>query len=75
MTETIVAQAATRNAARESWPIAGALYRHSSFCSSRMAPNRRVMASSLRKLPTTSVRRLISPFKAFQGISTVVLGQ
>lgn len=32
-----------------------------SFCSSRMAPTRRTMASSLGKMPTTSVLRLISP--------------
>jgi len=33
---------------------------HSSFCSSSNAPTRRMMASSLGKMPTTSVRRLIS---------------
>lgn len=32
---------------------------HSSFCSSKMAPTRRVTARSLGKMPTTSVRRLI----------------
>jgi len=32
----------------------------SSFCSSSNAPTRRMMASSLGKMPTTSVRRLIS---------------
>jgi hypothetical protein len=35
---------------------------HSSFCSNRIAPTRRVMAASLGKMPTTSVRRLISPY-------------
>ena len=34
---------------------------HSSFCSSRIAPIRRTIAPSLGKMPTTSVRRLISP--------------
>ncbi len=32
---------------------------HSSFCSNRMAPTRRVIAASLGKMPITSVRRLI----------------
>ena len=41
---------------------------HSSFCSSRMAPTRRVMASSLGKIPTTSVRRLISPLSRSIGL-------
>src|SRR6188472_4136341 len=36
---------------------------HSSFCSSRIAPTRRTMASSLGKMPTTSVLRLISPLR------------
>ena len=31
---------------------------HSSFCSMRIAPTRRRMASSLGKMPTTSVRRI-----------------
>jgi hypothetical protein len=35
----------------------------SSFCSSRSASMRRTMASSLGKIPTTSVRRLISPLR------------
>ena len=41
---------------------------HSSFCSSRMAPIRRVMASSLGKMPTTLVRRLISPCRRSSGL-------
>lgn len=36
---------------------------HSSFCSSRIAPTRRMMASSLGKMPTISVLRLISPLR------------
>ena len=36
---------------------------HSSVCSMRMAPTRRRMAASFGKIPTTSVLRLISPFK------------
>ena len=34
---------------------------HSSFCSNKIAPTSRTIASSLGKIPTTSVRRLISP--------------
>lgn len=34
---------------------------HSSLCSRSRAPTSRTMASSLGKMPTTSVRRLISP--------------
>ena len=40
---------------------------HSSFCSSRMAPISRVMAASLGKMPTTLVRRLISPLRRSRG--------
>jgi hypothetical protein len=36
---------------------------HSSFCSSRMEPTSLTMAASLGKMPTTSVRRLISPLR------------
>ena len=43
---------------------------HSSFCSSRIAPTRRVMASSFGKMPTTSVRRLISPLTRSIGLVT-----
>lgn len=43
---------------------------HSSFCSRRMAPTRRVTAASLGKMPTTSVRRLISPFTRSIGLVT-----
>jgi hypothetical protein len=32
---------------------------HSSFCSRRIAPTSLTIASSLGKMPTTSVRRLI----------------
>ena len=34
---------------------------HSSFWPSKIAPTRRTMAASLGPMPTTSVRRLISP--------------
>src|SRR6478752_6498124 len=47
---------------------------HSSFCSSRMAPTRRVIASSLGKMPTTSVRRLISPLTRSSGLVAAVSG-
>lgn len=35
---------------------------HSSGCSIRMAPIKRVITASFGKMPTTPVRRLISPF-------------
>jgi hypothetical protein len=41
---------------------------HSSFCSSSSAPTRRTMASSLGKMPTTSVPRLISPLRRSIGL-------
>ena len=41
---------------------------HSSFCSSSSAPTRRTMASSLGKMATTSVRRLISPLRRSSGL-------
>lgn len=41
---------------------------HSSFCSSSNAPTRRTMASSLGTMPTTSVRRLISPLRRSMGL-------
>lgn len=43
---------------------------HSSFCSSSRAPTRRTMTSSLGKILTTSVRRLISPFSRSMGFVT-----
>lgn len=43
---------------------------HSSFCSSRIAPTRRTIASSFGKIPTTSVRRLISPLRRSIGSSS-----
>ena len=43
---------------------------HSSFCSSRIAPTSRVMASSLGKMPTTLVRRLISAWSRSMGLVT-----
>lgn len=39
-----------------------------SFCSSSSASTKRTMASSLGKMPTTSVRRLISPFDRSIGL-------
>ena len=41
---------------------------HSSFCSIKMVPTRRTMASSFGKMPTTSVRRLISPLRRSIGL-------
>lgn len=43
----------------------------SSFCSSSSAPTRRVIDSSLGKMPTTSVRRLISPLRRSSGFDRV----
>lgn len=40
----------------------------------RIAPTRRVMAASLGKVQTTSVRCLISPFSRSRGIARVELG-
>lgn len=54
MTATLRRRVGKHNSATFS---AGAPHRHSSFCSSRIAPTRRVMAFSLGKMPTTSVRR------------------
>ena len=39
-----------------------------------MAPTRRVMASSLGKMPTTSVRRLISPLSRSSGLVLWIFG-
>ena len=41
---------------------------HSSFCSSRSAPTSRTMDLSFGKIPTTSVRRLISPLSRSIGL-------
>ena len=41
---------------------------HSSFCSRRIAPISRMTAASLEKMPTTSVRRLISPLRRSIGL-------
>jgi hypothetical protein len=40
-----------------------------------MAPTSRMMASSLGKMPTTSVRRLISPFSRSIGLVEQILAQ
>ena len=40
----------------------------SSFCSRRIAPTSRVIASSLGKMPTTLVRRLIAPLRRSSGL-------
>ena len=48
---------------------------YTSFCSSRMAPTRRVMAASLGKMPTTSVRRLISPLTRSSGLVEWILAR
>ena len=55
--------------------VAGALDGHSSFCSRRIAPTRRVMAASLGKMPTTSVRRLISPLRRSSGLTECSLAR
>src|SRR5260221_13044845 len=41
---------------------------YTSFCSSNKAPIRRVTAASLGKMPTTSLRRLISPLSRSSGL-------
>ena len=41
---------------------------HSSFCSGSKAPISRVTAASLGKMPTTSLRRLISPLSRSIGL-------
>ena len=41
---------------------------HSSVCSMRIAPTRRRIEASFGKMPTTSVRRLISPFSRSIGL-------
>ena len=46
---------------------------HSSFCSRRMAPTRRTMASSLGKIPTTLVLRLISLLTRSKGLVEWIL--
>lgn len=47
---------------------------HSSFCSIRIAPTRRIIALSLGKMPTTLVRRLISPLGRSIGLVTGMRG-
>ena len=46
---------------------------HSSFCSRRIAPTSRVIAFSLGKMPTTLVRRLISPLRRSSGFGRMQL--
>src|SRR5207245_8179906 len=43
--------------------------------SNRMAPTSRIRASSLGKMPTTSVRRLISPFRRSIGFVECSFGR
>ena len=43
-------------------PLQGRGGPYTSFCSSRMAPTSRTIAASFGNMPTTFVRRLISPF-------------
>ena len=73
------AQAATAGSLTVRSPLTGAMdssvmylleTAHSSFCSSRIAPTRRVMASSLGKMPTTLVRRLTSICSRSMGLVT-----
>lgn len=53
----------------------GRLTAHSSFCSSIRAPTWRTTARSLGKMPMTSARRLISPFKRSSGLAEAICGQ
>ena len=48
---------------------------HSSFCSARTAPTRRMMASRPGKMPTTSVRRRISLFSRSWGLLVQICRQ
>ena len=48
---------------------------HSSVCSAKMAPTRRMTAGRLGKMPITSVRRRISLFKRSWGLLERILGQ
>src|SRR5215472_2077773 len=47
---------------------------HSSFCSNRIAPTRRMIATSFGKIPTTSVLRLISPLTRSIGLVGMQFG-
>ena len=49
-------------------PLQGGGGPYTSFCSSSRAPIRRTTASSLGKMPTTSLRRLISPLRRSSGL-------
>jgi hypothetical protein len=61
--------------------VAGPLHRPiHHFVPRRMAPTRRVIAGSLGKMPTTSVRRMISPLSRLSGFigverRPVILGE
>src|SRR5271166_6808074 len=48
---------------------------HSSFCSIRMEPTSRMIASSFGKMPTTLVLRLISPLGRSMGLVELILSQ
>ena len=48
---------------------------HSSVCSARTAPTRRVMASRLGKIPTESVRRRISRLRRSLGLFDQIWAQ
>jgi hypothetical protein len=47
---------------------------HSSVCSARTAPTRRIIAGRLGKIPTTSVRRRISLFSRSWGLLDQIVG-
>jgi hypothetical protein len=46
---------------------------YTSFCSSSNAPTKRTTAASLGKMPTTSLRRLISPVSRSSGLVLCIL--
>jgi ATP-dependent Lhr-like helicase len=48
---------------------------HSSFCSNRIAPMSRMTAASLGNIPTTSLRRLISPLRRSMGLVECILAR
>ena len=64
---TLMDEAETDVLAFMSFPKAHRVQIHSSFCSRSSAPTKRVMAGSFGKMPTTSVRRLISALSRSNG--------
>jgi transposase-like protein len=55
--------------------VVGICTAHSSFCSSSSAPTSRMTAASLGKIPTTSLRRLVSPLRRSSGLVLWILAR